>query len=374
MAIALKCSCGRKLQVKDEFAGQEGQCPACGRTLQIPNVDKPVAASPTYQVVEEEIPAVLPAEEPSTPSSPAREEPMTNHGGGPLPRNADFFAAPPAEIGPITSVYTTLTGGQRPWSPGARLIAIGFSGLGGLVVGALIVVLCTLKDGFWQFLWPTVGSGLGALIAYGVTRFSHTCTYVGREGIAKFTCTGTRDNIASSETFRFRDATELRTSQTLRYVNGVYQNTTYTFTWSDVGGRARHVITGSHNSEKGEPPTGDLYHYARAAELAWTVYLLGQVQRQVDLAGSVAFNLKGGQWMRLGPQLLTYQLGGEPGEWRADEINGVQVDKGVVKIKRTDAKEGWFSSSGVLKFPFDSLANAQLFFHLVDRLLGVRVG
>ena len=30
MAIVLHCSCGRKLQIRDEFAGQEGKCPACG--------------------------------------------------------------------------------------------------------------------------------------------------------------------------------------------------------------------------------------------------------------------------------------------------------------------------------------------------------
>jgi hypothetical protein len=49
------------------------------------------------------------------------------------------------------------------------------------------------------------------------------------------------------------------------------------------------------------------------------------------------------------------------------------VDQGVVRFKRGDAQEGWFSSTGVYKFSFEHLANAQLFFHLLDKLVGVQV-
>ena len=37
-----------------------------------------------------------------------------------------------------------------------------------------------------------------------------------------------------------------------------------------------------------------------------------------------------------------------------------------------DPWESW--NRGVYKFNFDALANAQLFFHLLDKLVGVRVG
>jgi hypothetical protein len=39
MLIEMTCSCGKRLQVSDEFAGRQGQCPACGGRLQIPNRD-----------------------------------------------------------------------------------------------------------------------------------------------------------------------------------------------------------------------------------------------------------------------------------------------------------------------------------------------
>jgi hypothetical protein len=303
-----------------------------------------------------------------------RDEKLANHGGGPLPNDSDFFADPPEQIGPVLSAHTTLTARKQPWSPGGRLVLAGIVGLAGLLLGAVIVVLATPRGDFWQILWPTVGSLLGVAIAYGVTRFSHVCTYVGRDGVAKFTCSGSRDRVKNAGTFLFRDALELRTGQTVRFVNGVYQGTDYSFTWTDVGGRPRHTIGGTYRNQKGPPVTSDLYHYGRAAETAWTVYLLTQVQRQVELAGSVAFNLKNGHTLRLAPGKLILQMGGEPVEWSAEEIGGVQVDKGVVKIKRADAQEGWFSATGVVKFPFDSLANARLFFHLVENLLRVRIG
>src|SRR5262245_8398740 len=34
--VEFNCSCGRKLRVREEFAGKKGQCPSCGQTLDIP--------------------------------------------------------------------------------------------------------------------------------------------------------------------------------------------------------------------------------------------------------------------------------------------------------------------------------------------------
>jgi hypothetical protein len=39
MPIELTCSCGKRLQALDEFAGQTCECPVCGARLQIPQRD-----------------------------------------------------------------------------------------------------------------------------------------------------------------------------------------------------------------------------------------------------------------------------------------------------------------------------------------------
>jgi hypothetical protein len=83
--------------------------------------------------------------------------------------------------------------------------------------------------------------------------------------------------------------------------------------------------------------------------------------------------LTGGSWIRLGPGVILLNTGGQPEEWRAEEVRGVTIQQGVVRILRHDAKEGWFSSKGVYKFSFDQLANAQLFFHMMEKVVGVSV-
>jgi hypothetical protein len=45
MPIEITCSCRKRLQVGNEFAGRQGQCPACGALLLIPDRDPTVAAS-----------------------------------------------------------------------------------------------------------------------------------------------------------------------------------------------------------------------------------------------------------------------------------------------------------------------------------------
>jgi hypothetical protein len=362
MAIIVNCPCGRKLKIQDEYAGQEGTCPACQRVLQIPRNED------VLEIVEDDIPSVVPVEKPAAEAS----DELNNHGGAAIPADADFFVDPPTEIGPLFSAHTTLTQSKRPWSIWQRLLlALVCCGVG-FVIGCAIDLIFGLQIGFWFIAWPFGGAILAALIAFTATKFSHTCTYIGRDGAAHFMCSGQREAISKNEVFRFRDASELRTAQTRHYKNGVYQRTEYSYTWTDVGGRQRFQIKGSHTSEKGEPPAKDHYQFARATEFAWTMYLLDQVHRQIELGDGVKFQLGSNNWIRIGPGKLTFSLSGDVQEWAAEEMNGVIVQNGVVKIKRTDAKEGWFSSTGVIKFSFDTLSNAQLFFHLMDKVLGVQ--
>jgi hypothetical protein len=376
VAIVLTCDCGRKLQISEQFAGKEGQCPNCGRMLQIPAPEPIGFVTPAMEVPP--VPSYRPVPEPEAPAPPPEpppaQEPVCNHGGDALPPDADFFVAAPPEIGPIHSAYTTLRQGVQP-TPTSSRVAGGFAAavIGGMV-GVLIVNIFGVRSPFWLMAWPAGLGGLGVLIAMLATRFAHTCTYVGRDGTARFKCAGDRGQLVAQELFLFRDAAELRTSQTLHYTNNVYQHTTYAYTWTDVGGRTRYVIGGQHNSEAGTPASTHEYHYARAAEIAWTVYLLGEAYRQLEISDSVPFNLRGGKWVRLGKGRIILCLGGEPQELDAADIAAARVERGTVSIRRVDAREGWFSSSGVYKFQFDELANAQLFFHMLDKVVGIPIG
>jgi hypothetical protein len=243
-----------------------------------------------------------------------------------------------------------------------------------LILTVLLVVAGRPRDMAHYVFWPAVAGLLAAGVAVFVTRFRHRCSYVGREGIARFHCAGDTDSFRTAEVFLFRDAAELRTSQTRHYVNGAYTGTDYVFTWTDVAGQQRYVLRGRYQSAEGTPKASDPFHFAQSAEMAWTGYLLPDAFRQLDMGGAVLFLLNKGNWIRVGRDKVRFQLGGTEGEWDTRDVGDVVVKDGVVRVRRRDAEEGWFSSSGVLKFNFTSMGNTQLFFFLVGRVLGIPVG
>lgn len=376
MPIVVTCECGRRLQIKEEHAGQEGRCPACGHIFPIPELTSNGEPAPVLDLPLRLTTEPRPVSTPSTTDDDAvlELEPVRNHAGEPLPPGLDFFVPPPEEIGPVVTATSTLQSGVRPRTPGNRAAITGGYFLIGAAIILFFVGLGTPREIAHYVVWPTIVGSICGLSAFLVTRFRHTCSYVGREGVARFRCAGERGNIVLGEVFLFRDAAELRTSQTRRYVNGAYQGTDYRFTWTDVTGRTRYVWKGTHKSQEGNPKPRDPFHFGRSAEIAWTIYLLPTVLRQIDLGGSALFTLGGDRWLRLGPGFVLIHWDGSEEQWDAKEIGNVVINNGMVHVRRHDAREGWFSSTGVFKFPFANLGNAQLFFHLMEKVVGVRVG
>src|SRR5262245_844352 len=111
---------------------------------------------------------------------------------GQPPPDADFFAPPPPEIGPVVRASTTLRVGVEPWSPTARLW---LAGVLPLVLGMAAAAATTLIE-FGPFgRWWAIGGCLGTAVMIGalinlmvLQSFSHHCRYVGRDGVARFTC------------------------------------------------------------------------------------------------------------------------------------------------------------------------------------------
>jgi len=244
------------------------------------------------------------------------------------------------------------------------------AGAVGLALG--IVIGVAAKAGAAMVLLALLLAGIGIGIVILCTGFKHTCTYVGKEGVARYTCKGSRDNV-TGRVFTFKDAAELRTQQTRHYTNNVYQGTNYTFTWSDLAGREAFKISGTHKAEQGNPPAKDPFHFAAAAEQAWTIYLLDQVQAQLQMQGNIFFGLGGKNWVKLAEEFISVHMNGTTTECHAEDIAEVRIEQGMVEVRRKDAKKGWFSSTGIFRFPYGTLANAHLFLILMDKLVGVRI-
>jgi hypothetical protein len=87
----------------------------------------------------------------------------------------------------------------------------------------------------------------------------------------------------------------------------------------------------------------------------------------------VTFHVNKNDWVRVSPGHLRFSFKGETMDCPVPEIGEARVEAGQFTIKRIDAREGWFSSEGVFKFPYSQLGNAQLFLILLDKVAGVRL-
>ena len=291
---------------------------------------------------------------------------VVGHAGDPAGADWDFFAPPLAEIGTVRTAYTSLRRGQTPPSLGKRFALTFLPGFAAI--------------GLLQFLGYTdVLLQVGAFLALFVlgtflSRFVHRCSYVGDEGVARFTCRGRRGRIKSVEVFLFRDAERLKTTQVRHYHNGIYAGTNYSFQWRDAADRHVFKLSGSYYSEKKPPKPKDAYHLATAAERAWSVHRLARAQDELNARGAIRFGLGGSDWVDVGPGFLEFQRKGKTERWEAADLGALTVRDGALKLQRRDAQVGWFSSTGVLQFPIASMANSQAFLIALQRLVAPPAG
>ncbi len=292
---------------------------------------------------------------------------VTRHAGSVIPREMEFFVSPPLEIGPIISAESTLTTSTEAGLTPSRLRACLFWALTGAAIGWGIALVNDIAP---ANLMVIVGS-VAALIAYGVTRFSHRCSYVGESGIAIYRLTGDRTARPKAEILCFKDATNLYTSQTRQYVNGVYTGTMYSYDWSKRAGQ-KYKLSGQYRSERGWPEDKDAWHFANAAEAAWNNALLPMVNEQLARSGYVEFPLSGHlQAVRVGSGFMEFVTRDSlPQRVQVADMKDITLDSGVFRFKHIDAR--WWSGKGKYSFTYSTIPNAKLFLLSLDRLTGIR--
>jgi hypothetical protein len=351
------CSCGYRTNTTDAATSEPGLCPECGRPL-ARRVEEPAANLPVAMLDPTEV---------------------NGHNGKPLSDALDFFVSPPSDIGELLSAFCSLKRSQKPMSWSTRLsMAIGFGVVaGGIPLALLVAIQLSGKESVPILLFfaaSVVVFGLVLVLTLHVTRFLHTCTYVGTKGVARFVCSDDRHRLKRKEVFRFRDATDLRVGITNVFVNGGYSGTNFSFTWTDVGGRTRYSIAGQHRSRAGTPPANSLYHYCRAAELAWSNYLLPEARRQLDLSGHVTFKVNAGLKIRLGSRVIIIETAEKTLELSMEDMGDIRINSGTLTIKEKGAARGILSNRGIHNFQISQMANSQLFFFLLEKLVGISFG
>jgi hypothetical protein len=297
---------------------------------------------------------------------------VPDHRGQPRPAEFDLFADPPAAIGAVLSAESTLKKGRQEMSTPLRaLIAvIPAAAVAGVVLRYAYEAVAPVRA------VPTTVAAVFFVAIAGtamyLTRFAHRCTYVGEDGLFKAELKGRRDARPTTEMMLFRDVAALKAPQTRHYHNGIYTGTNYEFRWIDAAGLRRFRLSGTHRGQHGPPKAFDAFHFAAAAEIAWSIHYLARAQAQLEREGSIAFPVDSKRTVRVGPGFLEFHFGDEPVRFRAEEIGSVSLNDGSFSFKHRDAK--WFSRVGKFSFQYGQMANGKVFFLALEKLMGYRWG
>lgn len=300
-------------------------------------------------------------------------EGVTAHDGTPIPRDLDFFAEPPPEIGPVTSAYSSLRVGKAAGRGALRLaIVVGATGLGMYagwsipsVQGPVVGMICA----------GGLAAGVGLLIAF-LGFADHRCHFVGRDGVALFKWRGGPNVPGPDSVLLFRDAEALRVEMVDQYHNGAYAGTRYVFVWGRQPPAPPFKFQGTHRKKNGPYPTKEPFLFGVAAEQAWNEYQFPRVLAEIERGGSVRFDLKKGDYAALLAEGIDLRLKGHEGGVAFEDVEAIDVERGVVAIRLVGAKKGGFLSkeSGFIRFPYSELANGRIFLVVANHLLAARVG
>jgi hypothetical protein len=230
-------------------------------------------------------------------------------------------------------------------------------------------------------MFAIVGAVGGAGAAWLWGRGLYRCHYVGEQGVAQFWCAGSRDRLVRTDLFVFTDAVGLRAEQTRTYVAAhesltnqaigpkIYAGTTYSYAWFNADGKIIFSLRGKYHAENGEPPAPDHFHLARAAEAAWTNYLLTNIDNLKNERGMIEFALASGDFLSLGDNRLELYIDGKTAVLEGLNVGKVELADGNVTITKTGTQIGWFSTPGLTTFKVADLTNALFFFRASQIML-----
>jgi hypothetical protein len=294
---------------------------------------------------------------------------LLSHGGQPLDPKRLFFAPPPAEIGALISAYSSFEQNQSITSKLSNTTsetwmgALMFAVIAGFVPGLLINFI---PGAGLIALIVGLGAGLSVLWVMVWASLAPTCSYVGTQGIAKFTLS--KDKVVP-EMFEFAKAAELRTETTRKYKNNIYQYTTYDYTWSGAEGKETYKLSGLYYNEQGVPPDKNEYTLALAAEKAWSALALERANRDIEIGGRVTFNAVNGDALTLGDGYVEIARRGEQVRLAREDMPKLSVDNGVVTVSSKNTSYNFFGAKGAYKFNYNDIGNAKLFLLLFDTLI-----
>lgn len=309
-------------------------------------------------------------------------EPTIDHFGDKLPDNIEFFKLP-KNIGKIISGYSTLTKDNHPSTNKDRtrrfLKAIAIS----VAISLVVIFLFRVENPIWITIWSIVPLGISLLIASVANEFTHISHFIGVNGFAYYRCDKNRVNITQSYEVNFNNVTDFLKVIVVNKRNFNYAGTDYTFVWLKNNTILKEE-NGSHDSKEGEPGKNhSQYWLHEMAERYWTIYLLDNMEKELETKGYLTFNVYGYKndnyvkmpYINLGIGYIKFITSKGDVTYNFNEIKRVYTKGSNLFLEHSnyEKKFFFFESGDKNGIPLTSLSNRQFFFRAMELLIGYKL-
>ena len=280
------------------------------------------------------------------------------HRGDPPREDTTLCAEPPTGVGEVLSADGR-TRNQRVCPLSLRLLA------------ASVAPATCVAAIWWYLRWESpnddnlplallVGLIFGsplAILAWRATATFPFVTYVGTEGVARI-CVSSSGEEVRTELFSFANAEYLYLDVRKRKVKNIPTGHQFEFRWEDSMGDVAFRLRGiAQRVHAGRPESP--WWFARAAEKAWTAFLLKRQSEQADDQGGLQFSTRRG-WIRVSDGHLEWSKDGAQTErYPSAELCPLVIQDGCLAIRSREA--GLLSSRGRLSVKIKKLANFEMF-------------
>jgi len=299
---------------------------------------------------------------------------VTAHSGDLIPSDSIFFAAPPPEIGQVLSAHSGIrTNGSAITRPSILKVVACFALLGG-VTGETI----GLGLGHGNISGRLIGAVIGALLfgwAFAKRELGRNeCTYVGILGVARFS-PNHKGPAQRGQVLLFVDAVDLQTA-----LLGRKHGTHFHYAWRSAQGKVLFKLVGGYYGTQKHIDPDAVFHFARAAEEAWSGYLLPKVLEDIRQSGSYHSQTRRGlianQHLVVGPGFLDLVTDGKTIHSAANDIADIVVDRGWIIIRRKDAQDrqinSFDGSHGIIRLSYGCVGNVRVVLTLMSEVVGVK--
>lgn len=247
----------------------------------------------------------------------------------------------------------------------------------------VVVFLLTaaVVAGIWYALdsvvWRSVWTALVVFIGWAVlvSQNYHGIDYfIGTHGYAKFTFSGSRDNITDKVMHTFDESDLLLHTETRNFTNGIYTGTSYKFAflYSDPAGVMKELygLLSQYNHKNGGPNTGDMnYDFWYTVEQCYTSDILEKYLKQLESEGQVTFQVVKKESIMKGTYVLSPDLHLAPGVVKYKEFVFKKESSVVLEIKNGVLSFVIPSSSVTMdEIPLSKIINRDAFLILLSKL------